>query len=220
MGERPVPDDLERGGAVLERLSTFSDAVFAIAMTLLVLDIPRPPEHTTDITQFLLQHNGKFVAYVISFWVIAMYWMGHHRLFRHLREYDLGVVLINLALLFCVAFLPYPSAILGDHADSTGAVVFYALCISVTGIVNAILSWYAVIYRHFTRPVPSAMAWYYVSRGLAAPAVFLLSIPVALKHPTAATYMWGLAFVVQPIALRIARRRSAPPAEPSGGHTR
>lgn len=190
MSERPVPSDVERGAAALERLSTFSDAVFAIAMTLLVLDIPRPPEGAADITQFLLQHSGKFVAYVISFWVISLYWMGHHRLFRHLREYDQGLIMINLALLFCVAFLPYPSAVLGDHADSTGAVVFYALCISVTGIVNATLSWYAVVYRRYTAPLPSAMAWYY------------------------------LAFVVQPIALRIARRRTTDPSEPTGGHAR
>ena len=85
---------------------------------------------------FLSPHQGKFIAYLISFWVIALFWMGHHRLFRYLRGYDLGVVLLNLALLFCIAFLPYPSAILGDHGDDVGSVVFYALCISVTGIAS------------------------------------------------------------------------------------
>jgi TMEM175 potassium channel family protein len=217
VGGRLLDDDVERGASALGRLSTFSDAVFAIAMTLLVLDIPRPPESrggsaAFEVVDFLTGHKGKFIAYVISFWVIALFWMGHHRLFRYLRAYDLGVVLLNLALLFCIAFLPFPSAVLGDHGGDVGSVVFYALCISVTGMTSATLTWYAVIHRRFTAPLPTAMAWYHVSRGLVAPVVFLISIPVAFVNTYAAMALWMLSFVLQPIARRIAENHSEPVA--------
>ena len=69
-------DAPETGAAALDRLVFFSDAVFAIAMTLLVLAIPRP-DRDADIGGFLAQNPGKFTAYFISFWVIALYWLAH-----------------------------------------------------------------------------------------------------------------------------------------------
>jgi uncharacterized membrane protein len=139
----------------LDRLIFFADAVFAIAMTLLVLAIPRP-EGGTDVRSFLEhQDAGKFIAYLISFWVIALFWLAHHRLFRVVRRYDYGVLLLNLLVLFCIAFLPYPSAILGDHGTDVAATVFYALCVAATGAAFTALSWYVVMHRAFHGP-PSA----------------------------------------------------------------
>jgi TMEM175 potassium channel family protein len=181
----------------LDRLIFFADAVFAIAMTLLVLAIPRPQDGT-DVRSFLEhQDAGKFIAYLISFWVIALFWLAHHRLFRVVRRYDYGVLLLNLLVLFCIAFLPYPSAILGDHGTDVAATVFYALCVAATGAAFAALSWYVVIHRAFTVPLPRPTARLYVLRVLIVPAVFLLSIPVALaQHPTAAQKLWLLSFIV------------------------
>ena len=100
-------------------------------MTLLVLDIRRP-EGGTDVRSFLEhQDAGKFIAYLISFWVIALFWLAHHRLFRVVRRYDYGVLLLNLLVLFCIAFLPYPS-VMGDHGTDVAATVFYALCVAAT----------------------------------------------------------------------------------------
>ena len=196
------------GAAIaLERMVFFSDAVFAIAMTLLVLDIPRPAPRQ-DVAAFLTTQDGKFVAFFISFWVIALFWLGHHRLFRFVHEYDHGMIMLNLALLFCIAFLPYPSALLGDHQGDVGATVFYATAISVTGFASASLTWYTVIHRHFTGPLHPAMARYYVFRGLAAPLVFLLSIPLAFVSTTAAQVSWFLLFALQFVGRRVAERRA------------
>jgi TMEM175 potassium channel family protein len=203
---RAEPDTFG-AAAALERMVFFSDAVFAIAMTLLVLNIPRPAPRQ-NVAAFLTMQDGKFVAFFISFWVIALFWMGHHRLFRFVRDYDHGLIMLNLALLFCIAFLPYPSAILGDHQADVGATVFYAAAISVTGFASASLTWYTVIHRHFTGPLHPAMARYYVFRGLAAPLVFLLSIPLAVANTTAAQLSWYLLFVLQFFGRRIAERRA------------
>ena len=85
-------DAPEIGAAALDRLIFFSDAVFAIAMTLLVLAIPRPG---ANISRSLADDQGKFIAYFISFWVIALYWLAHHRLFRLVIRYDYGVLLLT-----------------------------------------------------------------------------------------------------------------------------
>ncbi len=203
----------ETGAAALERVVFFSDAVFAIAMTLLVLDIPRPGRQT-NAAAFLSVQNGKFIAFFISFWVIAMFWLGHHRLFRYVREYDHGLLMVNLVLLFCVAFLPYPSAILADHADEVGAAVFYAASLAVAGLASATLTWYAVRLRGFTGVLPTAMGRYYVFRGLVVSAVFLISIPVAVWSPGFARLVWLLCFPLQWVGRRVAERRSGIPAVP------
>ena len=195
-------------GKALERLIFFSDAIFAIAMTLLVLDIPRPGPRT-NLATFLTTHDGKFIAFFISFWVIALFWLGHHRLFRYVRHLDHGLIMINLVLLFWVAFLPYPSAILGDRADTVSATVFYAAVMCLAGLSSASLTWYAVSHRGFTGPIHPAMARYYTFRGLATTLVFAISIPIALiLSPTAAQAWWFVLFALHFGARLIAERRA------------
>jgi TMEM175 potassium channel family protein len=213
----PAPDARidapEIGKVALDRLIFFSDAVFAIAMTLLVLAIPRPGSGA-DIAGFLKSKDvGKFIAYFISFWVIALYWLAHHRLFRVVQRYDYGVLLLNLALLFCIAFLPYPSAVLGDNPTNPQATVFYAVCVAATGAVSTALVWYVVMFRRFTIPLPRLIARYYFFRGVIVPAVFLASIPVARAgHPKGAQWLWLLTFVLPALGLRYVTRREARPA--------
>lgn len=191
-----IDEQKPESGKALERLIFFSDAVFAIAMTLLVLDIPKP-EAGDDVARFLTTStiDKKFLAYVISFWVIALYWMAHHRLFRVVKRFDQGLVTLNLVLLFFVAFLPYPSAVLGE-TGTVGATIFYAICVSAVGAASTSLTWYAIIYRSFTRPLKRRMARFYVFRGLVVPIVFLSSIPVALVNQSVAQSMWTLTFIL------------------------
>jgi uncharacterized membrane protein len=207
MSADPPGERIERNAAALERLVFFSDAVFVIAMTLLVLDIPRP-DPGVNATAFLTHQNGKFIAFFISFWVIALFWFGHHRLFRYVRAYDQGLLLVNLVLLFTVAFLPYPSAILGDHGDEVGATVFYAASLAIAGFASAGLTWYTVRFRGFTGPLPATIGRYYVFRGLIVSIVFLVSIPVAVASPAAARFVWLACFPLQWAGRRYAERRS------------
>ncbi|HUL86448.1 MAG TPA: TMEM175 family protein [Actinomycetota bacterium] len=206
-------DAPEIGAAALDRLIFFSDAVFAIAMTLLVLAIPRPPSGV-DIAKFLKEEDtGKFIAYFISFWVIALYWLAHHRLFRVVTRYDYGVLLLNLVLLFFIAFLPYPSAVLGDNGANKQATVFYAVCVAATGAASTALVWYVVMFRRFTIPLPRLIARYYVFRGLIVPLIFLASIPVARAgYPKQAQWLWLLTFVLPALGFRFVAKRQARPA--------
>ena len=98
----------------LDRIVFFSDAVFAIAITLLVLDIQVPEilERLVDerLPERLLELWPKYLSYVHSFLVILMYWMAHHSTFTAIKRYDRGLIWLNSLFLMCVAFLPPCSA--------------------------------------------------------------------------------------------------------------
>ncbi|HTG46062.1 MAG TPA: TMEM175 family protein [Actinomycetota bacterium] len=207
----PSPDGPEAGTAALDRLVFFSDAVFAIAMTLLVLAIPRPGSDVA-IRYLWRDYHGKFVAYFIGFWVIALYWLAHHRLFRLVTRYDTGVLVLNLALLFCIAFLPYPTAVLGDHGDTVAGTVFYAICVAITGAFSTLLGWYVIFRRRYTVPISPLLARYHVFRGAVVPMFFLLSIPVVLitRNAYLGEAIWLLIFVAQVAAARYVAKRRAP----------
>ncbi len=103
------------------RTVALSDGVFAIALTLLVLNITVPllaPSQHGKLGAGLLDRQGEFESYALSFAVIALMWVRHHALFRVLIRIDTTVTFLNLAYLGSVAFLPYPTRVLGRYATS------------------------------------------------------------------------------------------------------
>jgi uncharacterized membrane protein len=124
------------------RLVFFSDAVFAIAVTLLVLEI-RPPDDTRHLLHGLAELWPSYLAYAISFLLIGQVWANHHVMFDHIRVADRMVLFLNTVLLMDIAFLPFAAAVLAaafetGHGQRT-AVVFYGLAFLLAAIVfNAI----------------------------------------------------------------------------------
>jgi uncharacterized membrane protein len=118
------------------RLETFSDGVFAIAITLLVLTIAEPSNYN-QLAHQLGQRWPDFAAYVVSFLVIGIMWLNHHTIFRYLEYVDRKLIYLNLFLLMTIAFLPYPTGVFGralaHGTGATTAAVFY----SVTMFLNA-----------------------------------------------------------------------------------
>jgi uncharacterized membrane protein len=148
--DRPSPNAETSG---IDRLVFFSDAVFAIAMTLLVLPLIGRGG-SANIWERLHVQSGQLYAFAVSFWVIGLYWLGHHRLYRRIRAYDETLMFLNLFLLFTIAFLPYPTAMTGRYPDSVGATVFYALCLSTVGLTTTACIWYAFIHRGLAEVEP------------------------------------------------------------------
>jgi uncharacterized membrane protein len=202
-------------GTSLDRLVFFSDAVFAIAMTLLVLELILPGDlDPREVDRALAAHLPEFLAYVLSFTVIGTAWMNHHRKFTVIRRYDVRLQWLNLSLLFLIALLPMPTSLLSDYGGRTSPwpVVLYAV---VTAGVYITLS---LIWRHAWRagliaPEVDAELYRYVLHGAwPVPAVFLGSVPVAFVSPELAAYSWLLLVPVLPTA-RWLRRRNAGLAE-------
>lgn len=97
------------------RVEAFSDGVFAIVITLLILEIKIPNPNTGKLSVLLLRHWPSYVSFVISFVFIGIMWTNHHRLFTHIRRSDHGLLLLNLLLLLGVCIVPFPTAVLAAN---------------------------------------------------------------------------------------------------------
>jgi uncharacterized membrane protein len=200
----PGGGELERGRDI-DRVVFFSDAVFAIAMTVLALTL-RLPAHTTDrgVPHALRQALPSVYSYALSFAVIGLYWLAHHRIFRFINRLDTALLVLNLSMLGFVAFVPFPTSVLGDHGHTTAAVVFYASTMAMLGSLLAGLWAYA---SHRARLIEEntdpGFVRHSLVRSLVVPIVFFVSIPIAFADPVAAEWFW----LAIPIGLGLLRRR-------------
>jgi len=181
------------------RIVAFSDGVFAIAITLLVLSLEVPPHlHGHDLTKAILDQGPSFFAYGVSFAVIGRFWVVHHRFFAEVTGFDSGLLALNLFYLAWIVLIPFSSALLGDHNGTTQADVVYALNLAVATLVGGAMFGYAhrekLIRPSFAAEYPSGFR----SRALLNASVFLASIPVAYVAPHYAPYVWVLLFFVRP----------------------
>ena len=129
------------------RLEAFSDGVFAIAITLLVLEIvvPHIEEHG-DLGQALLDLWPSYLAYATSFLTIGIMWINHHTVFRQLGETDHRFLFINLGLLMCISFVPFPTTLLADYAwggNGEAAALAYGITLTITALFFTLLWRYA-----------------------------------------------------------------------------
>jgi uncharacterized membrane protein len=118
-----------------ERLIALSDGVFAFSMTLMVLTIDVPKLENVaaaDMPRAVLDQWPELFSYAISFLVVGLFWLEHHRLFRYIRRHDAELIWLNICFLLCVSFLPFPTDLAGEYADQPFAVAFYATSMALT----------------------------------------------------------------------------------------
>jgi len=184
-----APDDASAVRRDVDRLVAFSDGVFAIAITLLVLSITVPTVSEKHLGRALRHLGPEFFSYALSFLVVGMYWMAHHRTFRSLVKVDRILLWINLAVLGFVALLPFPTELLGKYGDTTLATVIYAGSIVAVGSVSVLLWWY-MNHAQLTSPMTAEFVRLNTWRGAIPPAVFALSIPIAFADAGLAKVFW------------------------------
>ncbi len=209
MGEKNKEYDRFLGtGKSTDRLQFFSDAVFAIAMTLLVIDIAVPTV-SLSVSDAKLDRElwaaigaewPHFLAYGISFAVIGVNWVGHHRKFAVTRAYDGGLITRNLVLLFFIAFVPYPTSLISEYGPSIPAIVFYASVVAILSLLQFWL-WSYSYHRGFLDEKVDLGMYRYVRRNLlVTPVIFLLSIPIGLIGGGIwAMYFWILTWPVSAV---------------------
>ena len=198
----PRHEDDEAAEEGMGRILALSDGVFAIAITLLILEIAVPPATgDADLSKALLGLWPRYLAYILSFVVIARFWVTHHLAFRLIARYDAALVWLNLLLLMFVAFLPFPTAVLGEHNGSPPAAVLYGAAVALTGAASAGYWWYASGRGRLLRPdVGHARVRALRARGLSGPVFFTLTLPIAAFAPYAAEVMWIFVFPLTRIA--------------------
>jgi uncharacterized membrane protein len=182
-----------QAAGLLERLIFLSDGVFAIAMTLLVVELAVPTlasGASADLGRELWALGPRYLSYAISFVVIASYWTSHQRIFRYLLRADSTLVWLNILLLLCIAFQPFPTSVLGAYGTTPG-VTFYAATLCVTGILVLVMWLYATRGRRLVSPqLDRRLIEHHTWRAASVPLVFLVSIGIAQVNPTAAEFSW------------------------------
>ena len=186
---------IEGTGLKLDRLLALADGTLAIVITLLVLLMEPPPPHlsTGDVMKDVLEMGHYFAAYVLSFMLAGIYWLGHHGLFHHIRRGDLTLVWLNLIFLMCVAFVPFPTALLVEYPEDRMAAVIYGLaqllCSSSLGAI-----WFYAVRRR--RLVPQNLSREIIVRTSlklgVGPVVYLLSILAAFQHRGLSLFLYAL----------------------------
>jgi uncharacterized membrane protein len=143
------------------RVVAFSDGVFAISITLLVLEI-KPPTDEADLLHGLLELWPSYLAYAVTFLFIGQVWANHHVMFDHIRAADRLVLLLNTLLLMVVAFLPFATSVLADALRSGDgertAVGFYGIAFGVTALTFNAVWQYACRHRLLSEALGSAGA--------------------------------------------------------------
>lgn len=208
---RGRPRRRDEWGIEFSRIVAFSDGVFAIAITLLALSIEVPEQLPSDITvsQMIENQLGDLIAYAISFAVVGKLWLAHHRFFSAVERFDSVMMGLNILYLAWIALVPVTSEVLGDYGDNSSAVIVYAIvmaAVSITFQVQITYSYRNELIRPELRDVERRVAG---PANLIVAVVFLVSIPVALLSPLAATLMWPLVFLTgRRLADRLADMRA------------
>ncbi|MGZ8665584.1 MAG: TMEM175 family protein [Solirubrobacterales bacterium] len=206
MAARRIPTRRREENEIeFSRILAFSDGVFAIAITLLVLqiEVPRGVTSSSELWHEVFRQNGDLYAFALSFAVIGRFWVIHHRFFTDVRGFDGRLLTINLVYLFWMVTIPFSSQVLGEYGGEASAVIIYAVNLALATLTSALMTTYAVRAGLTTEgrdeEIRSGR-----NGGLWACAVFIASIPVAAVAPHLAPLIW-LALFFDP-SERIAHR--------------
>jgi TMEM175 potassium channel family protein len=190
-----------------DRIVNLSDGIFAIAITLLVLDlrVPDIPEGmvASELPAALLSLWPKYLGYFLSFVGISIFWVIHHSIFRPIRAYDRTLLYLNFLFLMVVAFVPFPTSLLGEYGDRQLPVAVYAATLATGRLLLTAIHWYSTRdNRLLGEAQDPATVRFFLIRGLTIPAIFVLSIVVSFFSVSAAIWTWFIMIAVDAIVVR------------------
>ena len=196
--KRRAENEIEFG-----RIVAFSDGVFAIAITLLVLGLGIPKGLAGgELTDALFDQWDNLLAFAISFAVIGRFWVVHHRFFAEVDAFDGRLLGLNLLYLAWIVLIPFSSEVLGEYGGETPSVVLYSVNLAAVVLVGL---WMGVdARRRGLTSIDDETHRETRIRSTYIAGVFLLSVPLAFLAPRAAPYLWLLLFLDP--SPRLARR--------------
>ena len=192
-----LPERSSDGGSA--RLEAFSDAILAIAITLLVIEIRIPSTSGAHLGAALRHLWPSYLAYGLSFTTIGFVWVAHHSMFRRIRDVDRLLLILNLGLMLCVAFLPFSTAVLARYSftESSGAAPaaeLYSINMLVIGL--AFMSLWVYLSFHltlFVGDVDKRTIQHAVLRAAPPPILYALSASLAFVNAKVCYVLWVLA---------------------------
>lgn len=200
-------DDNELSRSVFDKtnLTNFSDAVIAIAITLLVLDLKlgnlAPENADSMLAHALFQVMPSLTSFVIGFFVIAYYWYSYHRFMKYVTAIDHVFVMLNLIFIFFIVFLPFPTSILGSFLAKTSTVILYSIVIACIGWITFLMRIYAWKLGKLIKEPDDKLLRAMIIQPFLSSVIYLASIPVAFISPIASICMWVVAPVIYSIII-------------------
>jgi len=181
----------------LERLILFSDAVFAIAITLLVIEIKIPEIHERPVTENAVLHKlaeliPKFVGFLVSFLLVGQYWIVHHRMFSFVINFTDRLIWLNILFLFAIALMPFSTGFYSEYVlrGVVTPVIFYTGNIALLGLANFLMWRYLGNQKNnLTENLTPALSKYFSLRALTVPTIFVIFSFVYLYNPTIAFFI-------------------------------
>lgn len=185
------------------RMISFSDAIFAFAITLLVLKIELPalPGGTThqQLVEALRALWPQYLANIISFLVIGNYWIMHHRIFNSIKRHDMIITWMNMFLLLLITFIPFPTDLLGNYPSLQISTILYSGTLALVGIMQLAIWVYASDnHRLIDKSMSNGYIRFRTIRGTIAPTVFIISMWVSFYNITIANFCWLAIFLIVP----------------------
>jgi TMEM175 potassium channel family protein len=181
-----------------DRVAFFSDAVFAIAMTLLVVGIGVPHVADSKLRDALSGRDAEIFSFFLSFVVIGFFWLAHHRFVARLVAVDRRFMQINLLYLAAIAFTPFPTAIVGIYGgDEPAGVVLYAVTLGAASFLEAALLWHAQHEGLLRARMRDDVFRGNMAASLAPVVVFAISIPIAYFATSWGLLSWLLIFPLE-----------------------
>ena len=182
------------------RLEAFSDGVFAVAITLLVIDLAVPVPGDGSLGRQLASHWPSFAAYVVSFLAIGIIWVNHHNLVRNFAHVDRPMLFLNLLLLFFVVTIPFATATVAAYlreggADASLAAVIYQVVFLGMSLAFGSLFWWSIRHKHLTVPLTGPAARAALVRFTIGNLAYAAAAGVAYLSAPASLLMSGLVAV-------------------------
>ncbi|MDL5368055.1 TMEM175 family protein [Xanthomonas sp. NCPPB 2654] len=194
-----------------DRVVFFSDAVFAIAITLLAVEIKVPGhaqvEAAGGILAALQGMLPLFIGFAVSFLVTALFWKSHLQLCRHIRQFDDRLIWLNVLQLLLIGLLPFSTALYSDYFGSHQAFAVYCAHLAAIGAAALLMHAYAVRKEGLVQRLGALQARAMTLRVAIAPVVFALCIPLAMVAPVLGRLGFVAVFVLQWVVMRVYRRR-------------
>jgi uncharacterized membrane protein len=174
-----MTEEEPEGRAGVGRIEAFSDGVIAIIITIMVLELHAPVSERMDQLWSLWP---IFLAYILSYAYVAIYWVNHHRMFAHAMHVSNGLLWSNMLLLFTLSLIPFSTSYLGEHHFGQGATTLYLVTLLLPSVAYA---WVQRIIRRTGRQTDPALAYHRqaLRKGVVSTIVYLLGIPLALVSP-------------------------------------
>lgn len=192
MSRRGQAKSREENEVEFSRIVAFSDGVFAIAITLLVLNLSVDDVARDEVWEGIWDQRENFLAYAISFAVIGRFWLVHHRFFGEVKAFDGRLLWLNMLYLAFIVLIPFSSQVLGDFGGETASIVTYA--VNLIAVILVGMWMFVDAQRAGLTSADASTRRESIVRALYIAGVFLISIPVAFIAPSWAPLLWLVLF--------------------------